>query len=228
MAARFFDSSGDLEQAARHCRALEAALSSLRTDHLPVLTGWGEALAGLLPAGARLLAAGNGGSAAQAQHLTAELVGRYRTERAGYSAIALHAETSSLTAIGNDYGFDDVYARQVSAHGRAGDVLVVLSTSGRSPNLLAAADAARDAGLGVWAMTGPRPNPLADRADETLAVAAESAATVQEVHLAALHVICEAFDAALTRRQAPGERSAAGPDGPDGRRARPRRPREIA
>ncbi|MEU6969023.1 SIS domain-containing protein [Kitasatospora aureofaciens] len=201
MTAGFFDAADDLEQAARHCRALETAIGALRAHHLPLLTGWGEALAGLLPAGCRLLAAGNGGSAAQAQHLTAELVGRYRGERAAYSAISLHAETSSLTAIGNDYGFEEVFARQVEAHGSAGDVLVLLSTSGRSPNLLAAADTARALGLGVWAMTGPAPNPLAERADEALAVEAPESATVQEVHLAALHMVCEAFDAALDRRQ---------------------------
>ena len=200
MNAHFYDSASDLQQAARHCAALEDAVRALRGDQLPLLTGWGQALAGLLPAGGRLLAAGNGGSAAQAQHLTAELVGRYHRERPAFSAIALHAETSALTAIGNDYGFEEVYARQVSAHGRPGDVLVLMSTSGRSPNLLKAADLARTAGLGVWALTGPAPNPLAGRADETLAVAAEATATVQEVHLTALHLVCEAFDAALARR----------------------------
>ncbi|MFH9347745.1 SIS domain-containing protein [Kitasatospora sp. NPDC017646] len=212
MTTRFFDSADDLEQAARHCRALETAIGAVRARHLPLLTGWGEALAGLLPAGSRLLAAGNGGSAAQAQHLTAELVGRYRGERAAYSAISLHAETSSLTAIGNDYGFEEVFARQVEAHGSAGDVLILLSTSGRSPNLLAAADTARSRGLGVWAMTGPRPNPLAERADEALAVEAPESATVQEVHLAALHMVCEAFDAALDRRQDAGDPFTAPPD----------------
>ncbi|WP_078891966.1 D-sedoheptulose-7-phosphate isomerase [Streptomyces sp. NRRL S-350] len=209
MSAHFHDSAHDLEQAARHCAALEQAVRTLRGDQLPLLTGWGQALAGLLPAGGRLLAAGNGGSAAQAQHLTAELVGRYRGERPAFSAISLHAETSSLTAIGNDYGFQEVFARQVSAHGRPGDVLVLMSTSGRSPNLLRAADIARARGLGVWAMTGPAPNPLAGRADETLAVAGETAATVQEVHLTALHLLCEAFDAALARRDAE-HRGAAG------------------
>ena len=104
-----------------------------------------------LAAGGRLLAAGNGGSAAQAQHLTAELVGRYRDERPGYSAIALHADTSTLTAVGNDYGFDSLFARQVTAHGRPGDILILLSTSGRSPNLLAAAEA----GHGPDSASGP-------------------------------------------------------------------------
>jgi D-sedoheptulose 7-phosphate isomerase len=192
----------DLDRSAAHCRALESAVARLRSGQLPVLDAWGETLADLLPAGARLLAAGNGGSAAQAQHLTAELVGRYHEERPGFSALALHAETSSVTAIGNDYGYEEVFARQVRAHGRRGDVLVLLSTSGRSPNLLRAAEAGRSCGLRVWSMTGPRPNPLAERSDEVLDIAAPVTATVQEVHLLALHVLCEVFDAALARRRA--------------------------
>jgi D-sedoheptulose 7-phosphate isomerase len=154
-------------------------------------------LADAMTGGARLLAAGNGGSAAQAQHLTAELVGRYREDRAPFSALALHAETSTLTAILNDYGRDEVYARQVRAHGRPGDVCLLLSTSGRSSNLLAAANAAAELSLRVWAMCGAAPNPLAELSDEALCVEATDTATVQEVHLVAVHVLCEAFDAAL-------------------------------
>jgi D-sedoheptulose 7-phosphate isomerase len=158
---------------------------------------WGRRLARVLPEGARLLAAGNGGSAAQAQHLTAELVGRYRHERRPLSAICLSAETSSLTAIVNDYAPTELFARQVEAHGRPGDVLVLISTSGRSENLLTAARRGRECGLWVWAMTGPAPNPLADLADETLAVESPYTATVQELHLVALHVACAALDRAL-------------------------------
>ncbi|WP_338899734.1 SIS domain-containing protein [Streptomyces sp. TG1A-60] len=186
-----------LDAAHLHCRSLEQTLGRLRRDGLDRIARWGGLLADVLATGGRLLAAGNGGSAAQAQHLTAELVGRYRQERPAYSAIALHAETSSVTAIGNDYGFDHVFARQVSAHGRPGDLLVLLSTSGRSANLLTAAVTGRRAGLRVWAMTGPSPNPLADAADETLAIDAGNTATVQEAHLVAVHLLCECFDAAL-------------------------------
>jgi D-sedoheptulose 7-phosphate isomerase len=182
-----------------HCMALQETLTGFRKRELDRITGWGERLAVRLAAGGRLLAAGNGGSAAQAQHLTAELVGRYQKERPAYSAIALHADTSCVTAIGNDYGFHELYARQVAAHGRPGDVLVVMSTSGRSPNLLLAADAAHALGAAVWAMTGPGPNPLANRADDALCVAAGSTATVQETHLVALHLLCEAFDTAAER-----------------------------
>ncbi|MFF8640934.1 SIS domain-containing protein [Streptomyces sp. NPDC015345] len=191
-----------LDAAHLHCRSLEHALRRLRRDSLGRITEWGVRLAAALPAGSRLLAAGNGGSAAQAQHLTAELVGRYRQERPAYSAISLHAETSSVTAIGNDYGFDHVFARQVSAHGRPGDILILLSTSGRSANLITAAVAGRQAGLRVWALTGPGPNPLGEAADERLYVDGETTATVQEAHLVAVHLLCEAFDAALTERPA--------------------------
>ncbi|MFD6109847.1 SIS domain-containing protein [Streptomyces yangpuensis] len=183
--------------AQQHCQELEEALRRLRVHGLDRLTHWGHRLAAVLPAGGRLLAAGNGGSAAQAQHLTAELVGRYREERPAYSAIALHAETSSVTAIGNDYGFEQVFARQVAAHGRDGDVLVLLSTSGRSGNLLSAAMTARAAGVQVWALTGAAPNPLAEAADQALCIDAASTATVQEAHLVAVHLLCESFDAAL-------------------------------
>ena len=162
-----------------------------------VADAWGKRLAAVLDAGGRLLAAGNGGSAAQAQHLTAELVGRYRDDRPPYSAICLSAETSSLTAIANDYPPAELFARQVEAHGRPGDVLVLMSTSGVSANIVAAAERGRAAGLQVWALTGPRPNPLADAAHETLAVDAPFTATVQELHLVALHIICAALDEEL-------------------------------
>ena len=141
--------------------------------------------------------AGNGGSAAQAQHLSAELVGRYRADRRPFSAVALHSEPSALTAIVNDYGIEEMFARQVAAHGRPGDVCVLMSTSGASPNILAAAHRARAEGIAVWAMTGPGPNRLSDAADEALCVAAGTTATVQELHLVALHLVCESFDEAL-------------------------------
>jgi D-sedoheptulose 7-phosphate isomerase len=162
-----------------------------------VADGWGTRLAAVLEAGGRLLAAGNGGSAAQAQHLTAELVGRYRDDRAPYSAICLTAETSSLTAIANDYPPEELFARQVEAHGRAGDVLVLMSTSGTSPNIVAAAERGRRVGMQVWAFTGPRPNPLAEVADEALAVDARFTATVQELHLVGLHILCAGLDREL-------------------------------
>lgn len=179
-----------------HLASLAAALAGFDAG-VRTAERWGRHLAAVLPSGARLLAAGNGGSAAEAQHLTAELVGRYRLDRRAFSAVALSAETSSLTALVNDYGADEMFARQVEAHGRRGDVLVLLSTSGRSPNLLAAAQRARGLGLTTWALTGPLPNPLAAVADETLAVNCDYAGTVQELQLVAVHLVCAALDVAL-------------------------------
>ncbi|MEV5508051.1 D-sedoheptulose-7-phosphate isomerase [Streptomyces orinoci] len=180
-----------------HCDRLLAALRTFRAEQVATAQRWGAQLAATLSAGGRLLAAGNGGSAAQAQHLTAELVGRYREDRAPFSAIALHADTSSCTAIVNDYGPDELFARQVRAHARPGDVLILLSTSGASRNLLAAAAAGRAAAADVWSLTGPAPNPLAEAGDRRLCVAADSTANVQELHLVAVHLMCAAFDAAL-------------------------------
>lgn len=179
-----------------HLADLRHALRVLEAE-VGTLDRWGEILAVRLTSGARLLAAGNGGSAAQAQHLTAELVGRYVAERPPMSAIPLTADTASLTAIANDYGADEALARQVAAHGRDGDVLVALSTSGRSPNVLAAAAAAHARGLAVWALTGRAPNPLAAAADECVCIDAAATATVQEAHMVSLHLLCAAVDHAL-------------------------------
>ena len=183
---------------ADHVASLTAALRSVEAQ-VPVLGRWGRLLDDVLcgESRGRLLAAGNGGSAAQAQHLTAELVGRYRADRPPFSAICLTAETSSLTAIANDYPADELFARQVEAHGRPGDVLVLLSTSGRSPNAVAAARRAQECGITVLAMTGPGPNPLAAAADDAVCIDSEWTATVQECHLVALHLLCAAFDEAV-------------------------------
>lgn len=167
----------------------------------PQLTMWGQHLAGVFAGGGRLLACGNGGSAAEAQHLTAELVGRFRDERRPLSAIALHADTSALTALVNDYGAGEMFARGVRAHGRPGDVLVALSTSGSSPNILAAVKAAAEIGLTTWAFTGPAPNPLAAMSDDAVCVEAPSTATVQEIHLMLVHALCMAVDDVLIPRE---------------------------
>jgi D-sedoheptulose 7-phosphate isomerase len=124
-------------------------------------------------------------------------VGRYRHDRPPFSAICLSAETSSLTAICNDYPASELFARQVEAHGRPGDVLMLMSTSGRSENLVAAARRGTAAGLHVWSMTGPLPNPLAEHSTEVCAVDAPYTATVQELHLVALHIACAALDRTL-------------------------------
>ncbi|PYI37271.1 phosphoheptose isomerase [Arthrobacter psychrolactophilus] len=181
----------------RHVAELVPALDSLalQSRHL---AAWGATLAHRLWSGGRLLVAGNGGSAAEAQHLSAEIVGRYLAERPAFSAIALHADTSSLTAIGNDYGFDQVFSRQVAAHGRTGDILLLLSTSGRSENLLQAAREAQARGIHSWAMTGTLPNPLAAITEEHIALAG-TGASVQEAQLVAIHALCACFDLEIDR-----------------------------
>ena len=176
--------------------ALSAALRATEPA-VPKLWDWGAHLAKILPAGGRLLACGNGGSAAEAQHLTGELVGRFRDDRPPFSAIALHADTSAGTAIANDYGAAELFSRQVRAHGRPRDVLIVLSTSGSSPNVVAAAKAAHEVAVTTWALTGPAPNPLAALCDDAIAVESPNVTTVQEVHLALIHTLCAAFDEAL-------------------------------
>jgi phosphoheptose isomerase len=181
-----------------HVTAVLPTMEALRGE-ADRLGAWGVDLADRMLAGARLLAAGNGGSAAEAQHLTAELVGRFDGDRRAFSAICLHGDTSALTAIGNDYGFEEVFARQVTAHGAAGDVLVLLSTSGTSGNVLRAADTARRIGMTVWALTGATPNPLADRADDVHALPGRGA-NVQEAQLVAIHALCRVFDARVRDR----------------------------
>ncbi|MEV3901273.1 SIS domain-containing protein [Mycobacterium sp. NPDC050551] len=179
-----------------HISALADAVDRIGVE-APRVTAWGRHLAGVLTAGGRLLACGNGGSAAEAQHLTAEIVGRFKDERIPLSAISLHADTSALTAIANDYGIDEMFARGVRAHGRPGDVLVALSTSGTSPNVLAAVKAAHENGLTTWALAGPAPNPLAAMCDDAICVEAGTTATVQEIHLMLVHGLCIALDAEL-------------------------------
>lgn len=180
----------------QHFAALRAALDRAG-DIAPRIDAWGRHLATVLTAGGRLLACGNGGSAAQAQHLTGELVGKFRHDRQPLSAIALHADTSAVTAIINDYGDHELFARQVRAHGRPGDVLVCLSTSGQSQNVCAAAKAAQELGVTSWAMTGPLPNILAGLCDDAVVVDAPDTATIQEVHLAVVHALCAVLDDAL-------------------------------
>ena len=179
-----------------HLSRLQSALHRFEV-HVPRLESWGQTAARQLIAGGRLLACGNGGSAEQAQHLTAELVGRYCDDRPPLAALALTSETAVVTAIGNDFGAELVFARQVRAHGRPGDLLVCLSTSGSSRNVIAAAGVAAEIGMTAWALTGPGPNPLASVCSEAIMVDAPAVCTIQEVHLAAIHMLCAAIDAAV-------------------------------
>jgi glycosyltransferase involved in cell wall biosynthesis/phosphoheptose isomerase len=200
------------EGSAEHLAALREAIAALDEQRATV-DAWGEQLADSLLAGGRLLAVGNGGSAAEAQHLTAELVGRFQLERRPLSAIPLHADGSSLTAIANDYGADQAFARQVEAHGGEGDVLIAFSTSGRSENVLRAVETANRLGMTTWAVTGPGPNPIAAACEQALACPAPSSATVQELHLIAVHLLCAEVDRHVVKAErgngARGEQRAA-------------------
>jgi len=149
-----------------------------------------------LGAGGKVLAFGNGGSAADAQHLGAELVGRFQRDRNGFAAIALSTDTSVLTSVANDYGFDHVFARQIDALGRPGDVAVAISTSGESPNVTAGVNAARARGLRVLALTGRNGGRVGAHADVHVNVPHASAARVQEVHRTVIHAICEIVEMA--------------------------------
>ncbi|WP_432482078.1 glycosyltransferase [Kineococcus esterisolvens] len=184
------------EYVREHVGELHGVLGALQRQ-ADRLDRWGRRLVEVVDGGGRLLVAGNGGSAAEAQHLTAELVGRFLGERRPLSAISLHAETSTVTAIANDYGVEEVFARQVEGHGRPGDVLLLLSASGRSANLLRAAERARECGLTVWAMTTAAPNPLADLADDAVVMPGPSTSAIQEGHLMAVHTLCVAVEAHL-------------------------------
>jgi len=150
-----------------------------------------------LESGGALLACGNGGSASDAQHIVAELTGRFFRDRKPLRALALHANTSSLTAIANDYGYDHVFAREVKAHGRRGDVLLAISTSGNSPNILSAIEAARERELAVVGLTGESGGKMRDVCNICLRVPSASTPRIQECHILIGHTICELLERLL-------------------------------
>jgi D-sedoheptulose 7-phosphate isomerase len=158
-----------------------------------------EVVIAALRSGNKLLIIGNGGSAADAQHIAAEIVGRYKQDRPAYAAIALTTDTSALTAIANDYGFEQVFARQVAGLGSRGDVLLALSTSGRSPNILAALRTARDRGLVTIGFTGSKGDTLGALCDHLLVAPSDDTPVIQQIHLAIGHGICDEIEQALMR-----------------------------
>lgn len=180
---------GVLREAARAHERLAAG------DVAPVVRA-AQAMAGALRAGGKVLAFGNGGSAADAQHFVAELVGHYEHDRPALPAVTLSADTSVLTAVGNDDGYDRVFARQVEALGRPGDVALGISTSGNSPNVLRALEAARDRGLTTIALTG-RGGAAGRLAAIHIGVDEDRTPRVQEVHITVLHILCELIESAL-------------------------------
>lgn len=166
-----------------------------RLDDLgPVLEESAGLIAGVLAAGGSVWMAGNGGSAADAQHIAAEMEGRYLTERPARAVHTLGANSSTLTSVGNDYGFDQVFARQVTGFMGEGDLLVLFSTSGNSPNLLAAAEAAREKGARVIGLLGKGGGPLLALCDLALVAPGEHTPWIQEAHIALGHVLCERVD----------------------------------
>jgi D-sedoheptulose 7-phosphate isomerase len=172
-----------------------AVHSRFIAQHGKTIVAAAETIARAIGSGQKVLTFGNGGSAGDAEHLAAELVGRFEIERPGLRAIALTADSSVVTAIANDYGYETVFARQVEALGIAGDVAVGISTSGRSPNVVAALTAARGRGMATIALTGRGGGPAGALADVHLNVPEQSTARVQEVHRTVIHAICALLDA---------------------------------
>jgi D-sedoheptulose 7-phosphate isomerase len=163
-----------------------------------------HAIVGSITSGGKIMACGNGGSAADAQHFAAELVGRFERERPGLAALALTTDTSVLTAIGNDYDYDSIFSKQVQALGQPGDVLLAITTSGNSANVLAAVEAARAKEMVVVALTGKGGGRMKDRLGETdvhICVPHDRTARIQEVHLLTLHCLCDAVDLQLLGEQ---------------------------
>ena len=186
LAAAIHQRQGQLAAALGQLARRAAALAEVADHLIAALRG-----------GRKVLVAGNGGSAAEAQHFVAELVGRFRYEREPYPAIALTADTAILTAVANDYGYAEIFARQVRALGQVGDVLVLFSTSGESENLVRATNAGRQRGLTTIAITGNHPNRLAALADLTVRVSATETALVQELHQIVTHLLCGIVEAEL-------------------------------
>lgn len=167
------------------------------TDLLATTHTIARAVTDALTSGNKLLLIGNGGSAADAQHIAAEIVGRYKQERAGWAAIALTTDTSALTAIANDYGFEQIFARQIQGLARRGDVLFALTTSGRSPNILAALKTARDLGVTTVGFTGTKGESLRALCDHLFVSPTDDTPVIQQIHMMAMHAICDEVEQML-------------------------------
>jgi D-sedoheptulose 7-phosphate isomerase len=187
-----------------HLKQSLAALERATGDAVLLATARAiaAAIVAALRAGNKLLIVGNGGSAADAQHIAAEIVGRYKQDRAAYAAVALTTDTSALTAIANDYGFEQVFARQVEGLGQRGDVLLALSTSGKSPNILAALRCARERGLVTVGFTGTKGETLRALCDHLLVAPTDDTPIVQQIYLAVAHAICDEIEQTMMRESA--------------------------
>ena len=182
------------ERLARGLETLAALAQRVAREHADAVAAIAERYEAALRSGGTLFFAGNGGSAADAQHIATEYVVRYQTNRPAFRALALTTDTSLLTACANDMGFDEVFARQIEALGRRGDVLVLHSTSGESPNVVRAAQSARAQGMTVIAFLGKSGGEVKDLADLAVVIPSDDTARIQELHLALEHLICEMVD----------------------------------
>ncbi|MGI8639524.1 MAG: D-sedoheptulose 7-phosphate isomerase [Pyrinomonadaceae bacterium] len=163
-------------------------------QEIPNINNCAELIFETLRQGNKILICGNGGSAADAQHIAAEFVGRFETERKALPAIALTTDTSAITALANDYNFERVFSRQIEALGKKGDLLIAISTSGNSPNVISAVMTARQIGCKILGMTGANGKKLASLSDECLKVSAARTARIQEAHITIAHIWCEIID----------------------------------
>lgn len=179
-----------LKSLQEHLETFQALIGTTLTD----IERSGRLICDTLTSGHKLLVCGNGGSAADAQHLAAELIGRYETDRRSFPAIALTTDTSTLTAVSNDLGFEQIFARQVAGLAQRDDVLVAISTSGRSPNVLQAVAKAREVGCRTIALTGAGAEPLASACELAVVVPSPRTARIQEAHVAIIHLWCEMVD----------------------------------
>jgi len=185
------DLSADAAQVRQTLLAGAQVLTRVATDIAAQLAEVAQMISAALKAGHKVLVCGNGGSASDSQHFAAELVGRYRCEREAWPAIALTVDTSILTAVGNDYGFEQIFSRQIEALGSTGDVLLAISTSGNSPNVLAAIETANANGIRTVGLTGSNQSRICRAAQICLQVPSTETSLIQQAHIAMLHVLCE-------------------------------------
>jgi D-sedoheptulose 7-phosphate isomerase len=186
-----------MENIREQMEAQRAVLAAMRDGLAPLVAGTVELLAAAYRAGNKLLVCGNGGSAADAQHLAAEIVGRFKMERRGLPAIALTTDSSILTAIGNDYGFDRIFSRQVEALAAPGDVVIGISTSGNSPNVQQALELARRSGCRTVGLLGRDGGSIAGIVDIALTVPSHDTPRIQEGHICMIHIICDLLEKRL-------------------------------
>ena len=184
-----------------HLKQSLAALERANDDGALLATARAiaDVIINALRSGNKILLIGNGGSAADAQHIAAEIVGRYKQDRPAYAAVALTTDTSALTAVANDYGFEQVFARQVEGLGRRGDVLLALSTSGRSPNIVAALRTARQRGLVTIGFTGSKGGTMGALCDHLLVAPTDDTPVVQQIYLTVAHGICDEIEQTMMR-----------------------------